>query len=122
MGERTRWREQSESQIGEEEKKNGRLVDVPETSKELAEWRRLEQKKLEHTWPSEKSGLSAIKRAVGKYARAAFSKRKRNRAVSPEHQIMREIGVGAWIGKGEIHSEGWQDFKEERKCRQEELP
>ena len=35
-----------------------------------------------------KSGLSATERAVGKNAGAAFAKRKRNRAVSPEHQIM----------------------------------
>ena len=42
-------------------------------------------------WPCRKgkSGLSAVKRAVGKYARAAFAKRKWNRAVSPEYQIMR---------------------------------
>ena len=40
-----------------------------------------------------KSGLSATEIAVGKYARAAFAKRKRNRAVSPKHQIMREERV-----------------------------
>ena len=42
-------------------------------------------------WASRKgkSGLSATNRAVGNNARAAFAKRKRNRAVSPEHQIMR---------------------------------
>ena len=37
----------------------------------------------------EKGGLSATDRAVGKYARAIFAKRERNRAVSPEHQIVR---------------------------------
>ena len=42
--ERTGWRRQNESQIGEEEKKNGRLYDVAETSKERAEWRRLQRK------------------------------------------------------------------------------
>ena len=36
-----------------------------------------------------KSGLSATERAVGKNARAALTKRKRNRAVCPEYQIMR---------------------------------
>ena len=51
-------------------------------------------KKLEHTGTAEKkSGLSATKRAVGKYARDAFAKRKSNRAVSPEYQIMREERV-----------------------------
>ena len=36
-----------------------------------------------------KSDLSATERAVGKNAGAAFAKRKRNRAVCPEYQIMR---------------------------------
>ena len=68
-----------------------------------------------------KSGLSDIDRAAAKYARTAFAKRKRNRAVSPEYQIMRgervEVGesrtlaskrgirVGAWRGKGGLRSE-----------------
>ena len=44
MEERTGWRGQNESQTGEEEKRNGRLVGVAETSKERAEWRRLQPK------------------------------------------------------------------------------
>ena len=40
------WRGQNESQIGGEEKKNGRLYGAAETSKERAEWRRLQQKNL----------------------------------------------------------------------------
>ena len=36
-----------------------------------------------------KSGLSATEKAVGKYAGAALVKRKRNKAVCPEYQIMR---------------------------------
>ena len=52
--------------------------------------------KLEHTGPAEnESGLSATERAIGKTAGAALAKRKRNRAVSPEHQIMREERVKA---------------------------
>ena len=46
MEERTGWREQNESQIEEEEKRNGRLVDAVETSKESPEWCRLQQKNL----------------------------------------------------------------------------
>ena len=46
MEERTGWRGQNESQTGEEEKKNGRLVGAAETSKERAEWRRLQRKNL----------------------------------------------------------------------------
>ena len=44
MEERTGWRGQNESQTGGEEKRNGRLVDAAETSKERAEWRRLQRK------------------------------------------------------------------------------
>ena len=46
MEERTGWRGQNESQIVGEEKKNGRLVGAAETSKEHAEWRRLQRKNL----------------------------------------------------------------------------
>ena len=46
--------------------------------------------KLEQTGPAEgKSGLSATERAVGKNAGAALAKRKKNRSVCPEYQIMR---------------------------------
>ena len=46
MEERTRRRGQNESHIGGEEKRNGRLVGAAETSKERAEWRRLQRKNL----------------------------------------------------------------------------
>ena len=46
MEERTGWQGQNESQTGGEEKKNGTLVGAAETSKERAEWRRLERKNL----------------------------------------------------------------------------
>ena len=46
MEERTGWRGQNETQIGGEEKKNNRLVGAAETSKERAEWRRLQRKNL----------------------------------------------------------------------------
>ena len=44
MEERTGWRGQNESQTGGEEKRNGRLYGAAETSKERAEWRRLQRK------------------------------------------------------------------------------
>ena len=44
MEERTGWRGQNESQIVGEEKGSGRLVGAAETSKERAEWRRLQRK------------------------------------------------------------------------------
>ena len=43
-----------------------------------------------------KSGLSATERAVGKNAGAALAKRKRNRAVCPEYQIMRWARAAPW--------------------------
>ena len=46
MKERTGWRGQSKRQIVGEEKINGRLVGAAETSKERAEWRRLQRKNL----------------------------------------------------------------------------
>ena len=46
MEERSGWRGQNESQIGGEEMRSGRLVGAAETSKELAQWRRLQQKNL----------------------------------------------------------------------------
>ena len=73
MEERKGWRGQDESQIIGEEKRNGRLVGAAETSKERAEWRRLQPKNLNILGlPKKKSGLSATKRAVGKYAGAAI--------------------------------------------------
>ena len=79
--------------------------------------------KFKHTGPAEKakSGLDATEKAVSKYAGAAFAKRKRNRAVSAECQIMRgervnvsesrtlarkeEIRAGAWRREGGLYSE-----------------
>ena len=71
-----------------------------------------------------KSGLSATERAVGKNAGAAFAKRKRNRVVCLEYQVMRGervkmgksrtlarkrgIRARAWSGKGGLDREGRQ--------------
>ena len=46
MKERTEWGGQNESQIGGEEKRSGRLVGASETSGELAEWCRFQQKNV----------------------------------------------------------------------------
>ena len=120
---RTGWRGQSESEIVGE-KRNGKLVGAAETSKERAQWRRLQQKLLSilsllkrKEWPQ-----CHRERAVGKCTRAAFAKRKR--AVCPEHQIVtgervkvsessilaRERGIRARASKlkGGLHSKGRQ--------------
>ena len=46
MKEQTGWRGQNKSQIGGEEIRSDRLVGAAETSKERAEWRRLQQENL----------------------------------------------------------------------------
>ena len=46
MEERTGWRGNNQSQIIGKEKRSGRLVGPAETSKERAEWRRLQRKNL----------------------------------------------------------------------------
>ena len=79
--------------------------------------------KLEQTGLAEKERVASVpqRQQFGKYARA-FAKRKKNRAVCPEHQIVRgekimvgecrifsrEEGIGAraWRGKGGLYSEG----------------
>ena len=74
MEEKTEWRGECRSQIGGEEKTRGRLVGAAETSKERAEWRRLQRKNLKNTGPAEKywacrkekGGLSATEIAVDK--------------------------------------------------------
>ena len=45
--------------------------------------------KLENTGPAERKRV-ATERTVGKNARAALAKRKKNRAVSPDHQIVKK--------------------------------
>ena len=82
MKKKTGWRGQSESQIVGEEKRYGRLVGAAETSKKRPGWRRLQRKYLSILGLlKRKGGLDATERAVGKYARAVFAKRERNRAV-----------------------------------------
>ena len=70
----------------ESDRRSGRLVGGAETSKELAEWRRLQRKNLSMLGLlKKKGGLIAKERAVGKYTRAVFAKRERNRPVCLEH-------------------------------------
>ena len=88
MEERTGWRGQSESQIGK--RRNGRPVGAAETSKERAERRRLQRKNLSTPCVLKRKESSVSQE---KHAGAAFAKRKRNRAVCPEYQIMREERV-----------------------------
>ena len=85
-----------------------------------------------------KSGLSATERAVGKNAAAALAKKKRNRAVCPEYQIMRGerakmgesctlarvrgIRARAWSGKGGLHHERGQNPRRKGRASKKSLP
>ena len=62
--------------------------------------------KLEHTGPAKKERVALVpQRALGKYAGAAFAKRKRNRAVTPEYQIVR----GKRVKVGKRHTLAWEE-------------
>ena len=88
MEERTGWRGQNESQIVGEEK--WQTCWCCRDQQRACRMAQASAEKLEHTGPAEKERVASVPlRAVGKYAGAAFAKRKRNRAVSSEHQIMR---------------------------------
>ena len=85
-----------------------------------------------------KSGLSAAERAGGKNAGAALAKRKRNRAVCPEYQIMRggRVKVGesrtlaserrirarAWSGMGGLHRKRRQIPRRTGRASKKSLP
>ena len=93
MEERTEWRGQNESQIGGEKKRSGRLTGAAETSKERAEWRRFHQRNLNilcllkrKEWPQCHRESSW---QLTSTPEAPFPKGKRNRAVSPEHEIVK---------------------------------
>ena len=109
MEERTGWRGQNESQIvGEEKWQTCWCCRDQQRAYRMAQ---ASAKKLEHTGPAEKGGLSATERAVSKYAGAALTKRKRNRAVCPEYQIMRRERVKMGESEGDqsesMERKGW---------------
>ena len=81
---------------------------------------RISAKKLKETGPTEKERVASLpQRAVGKYAGAAFAKRKRNRAVCPEYQIVRG---GESQGEREPQLGGREGDQRERMRRKEWTP
>ena len=93
--------------------------------------------KLDHTGPAEKERVMSVSQKE-QLARAALSKRKRNRAVSPDHQIVKwerikvsesrtlesEKGIraGAWRGNGRLCNEERQIPRRRGRARKENLP
>ena len=139
MEERTRRREQNESQIGEEEKRNGRFVGAAETSKEHGEWRRLQRKNLSILGlPKRKEWPQCHRESSWQERRSRPCKRKRNRAISPKHQIIRgeRVKVGesrtlarkrgirarAWSGKRGLHRGGRQIPRRKGRASKKRLP
>ena len=68
--------------VREEGKRNGRFVGAAETRKSVQMAQASAQNLNILGLPKKKGGLSATERAVGKDARATFSKSKRNRAIA----------------------------------------
>ena len=122
MEERTEWRGQNESQIGGEEKRNGRLVDAAETSKESAEWRRLQRKNLsilgllnrkewpqchrESSWQERQCRPCQKEKEQSRQSKAPDHEGERVK-VGESRTLAREKGIRAraWRGKGGLHSE-----------------
>ena len=125
MEERTGRRGQNESQTIGEEKRNGKLVGAAETSKERAEWRRLQPKNLNilglpkrKEWPQCHRVSSWQERRSRPYQK---EKEQSRLSKAPDHeggesQGVREPHLGekegfrarAWSGKGGLHRERGQ--------------
>ena len=125
MEERTGWRGQNKSQIVGEEKKNGRLVGVAKTSKERAEWHRLQQKNLnilglpkrkewpqchrESSWQERRSRVCQKDKEQSHQSKAPDDEGERVK-VDESHTLARKRGIRAraWSGNGRIHHERGQ--------------
>ena len=122
MEETTGWRGRNKSQIEEEEKRNGRVVGAAETIRDRGKWRTFQRKNLNILGLLKRKECPQCHRESSrKYTGAALAKRKRNRVVCPEYQIMRgeRLKVGesrtltrgkgirarAQRGKGGLHRE-----------------
>ena len=122
MEERTGWRGQNESQTGGKEKRNGRLVGAAETSKERAEWRRLQQKNLsilglpkrkvwpqchrESSWQGRCSCLCQTEKGQSRLSKAPDHEGGESQGGREPHLGQKEgIRARAWSEKGGIHRE-----------------
>ena len=121
MEERTGWRGQNESQIIGEEKRNGRLVGAAETSKERAEWRRLQRKNLsilglpkrkewpqchkESSWQERRSRPCQKEKEQSRLSRVPDHEGGESQGGRELHLGEGGIGARAWRGKGGLHRE-----------------
>ena len=126
MEKRNGWRGQNECQISGGKKRSGRPVGAAETSKEFAEWRRLQWKNLSILCLLKKKDWPQCHKESSWQVRQNRSwQRKRHRAVCPKHEIVmgeevkvsesrtlaRERGIGATAER-----KGWTErrWSEER--------
>ena len=125
MEERTGWRGQNESHLVGEEKRNDRLVGAAETSKEHAEWRRLQQKNWsilgllkrkewpqchkESSWQLRQSRPCQKEKEQSRLSRVPDHEGERVK-VGESRTLARErrIRARAWRGKGGLHGDGRQ--------------
>ena len=71
--------------------RSGRLVGAAETSQRACRMAQASAEKVEHIGPVEKERVASVpqREKLASTLEAAFAKKKRNRAVCPEYQIMR---------------------------------
>ena len=118
--------------------RNGRLVGVAETSKERAEWHRLQQNNIsilsllkrkewpqchrESSWQLRQSHLCQIKKEQSRLFRAPDCREERVK-VSERRTLAREgrIRAGACREKDWLYSEGWQISRRRRRAGKESL-
>ena len=114
MEERTGWRGQNESQIIGEEKKNGRLVGAAKTSKERAEWRRLQRKNLSILGLPKRNEWSQIPRRKGRASNKSVSRRcrRKHERVSGRKSSPRQSAVL-------VSLQVWPNLKQERRLGDE---
>ena len=131
------WRGQNESQIVGEEKKNGRLVGVAETSKERAEWCSLQPKNLNILGlPKKKEWPQCHRESRWQVRRSRPCQKEQSRQFRVlDHEgervkmgesrtlaRVRGIRARAWRGKGGLHGERGQIPKRKGKASKKSLP
>ena len=139
MEERTGQRGQNESQTGGEKKRNVRLVGVAETSKERAEWRRLQWKNLnilglrkrkewpqchgESSWQERQSRPCQKEKEQSRQSKATDHEGGESQGGREPHLGEKEgIRARAWSGKGELHRERGQIPRRTGRVNKKSLP
>ena len=123
-----------------EENRNGRLVGAAETSKQRAEWRRLQRKNLSILGLPEKERVVSVpqREQLARTPEPPLPKGKRNRDVCPKYHIMRGMRVKmgesrtlarkrgirarAWSGKGGLHRERGKIPRRKGRASNKNLP